>query len=192
MFAPESCSATTLLTLTANNTKQSLPSGTPGLLEIVRNMGTTGTDPGAPVRVTTRELLDAHVPTWHSDPVADEIEHFVTDPRDPRTFYVYPRPSGALQVEAIVRTIPAAVTSTGATLALDDLYESALVDYVLYRAFLKDAEFAGNKARADSHYAAFTNAVAGRKAIDTATSSVSNSYYNVAAGAYGKATQKVG
>ena len=32
-------------------------------------------------------------------------------------------------------------------------------DYVLYRAYTKDSEYAGNAARAQAHYAAFANAL---------------------------------
>jgi hypothetical protein len=34
-----------------------------------------------------------------------------------------------------------------------------MVDYLCYRAFSKDAEYAGNTGRAATHYAAFANAL---------------------------------
>ena len=40
-----------------------------------------------------------------------------------------------------------------------DTYANALMDYILYRAFSKDAEFAANAARATAHYGAFSSAM---------------------------------
>jgi hypothetical protein len=45
------------------------------------------------------------------------------------------------------------------TISVPDIYVNALQDYMLYRAFAKDSEYAGNSARAQNHYAAFANAL---------------------------------
>ena len=42
---------------------------------------------------------------------------------------------------------------------LDDIYANGIIDYVLYRAYMKDAEFAGNNQRASSHYQLFVGSV---------------------------------
>ncbi len=47
-------------------TRQKLPTGGWMLLGIYRNMGTTGTTPGRAVRISSRELLDAFNPNWHT------------------------------------------------------------------------------------------------------------------------------
>ena len=44
---------------------------------------------------------------------------------------------------------------------MDDIYGNALVDYVLYRCYMKDAEFAGNAQRAGSHYQLFMASISG-------------------------------
>ena len=49
-------------------------------------------------------------------------------------------------------------TVTG-QLSLPDIYGNVLQDYILYRAYMKDSEYAGNAQRAQAHYAAFANAL---------------------------------
>ena len=53
-----------------------------------------------------------------------------------------------------------------ATAAVPDNYSNALIDYCLFRAFMKDAEFAGNAQRAATHYQLFTVSVTGKAQID--------------------------
>ncbi|MCK7581011.1 MAG: hypothetical protein MZV65_38935 [Chromatiales bacterium] len=50
---------------------------------------------------------------------------------------------------------------------LDDIYANAILDYVLYRAYSKDAEYAANAQRAALHYQAFTNALGVKTQVDT-------------------------
>lgn len=38
-------------------------------------------------------------------------------------------------------------------------FAGPLIDYVLYRMFSKDSEYAGNAARAQAHYTAFANSL---------------------------------
>jgi hypothetical protein len=42
---------------------------------------------------------------------------------------------------------------------LPDIYGNVLADYILYRAYTKDSEYAGNAQRAQAHYAAFQAAL---------------------------------
>ena len=52
---------------------------------------------------------------------------------------------------------------------LDDVYEGALLDYVLYRAYAKDAENPANMNRSTSHYQAFVSALGGKIQGEAAT-----------------------
>lgn len=49
---------------------------------------------------------------------------------------------------------------------LDDIYANAILDYVLYRAYSKDAEYAANASRAALHYQAFTAALGAKTQVD--------------------------
>lgn len=139
--------------LTAGSTKQSIPANGIQLIDIPRNMGSNGSTAGTAIRITTREVLDAQVPTWHSDAnVAGSIKHYCFDPRDPKTFYVYPKaPSGALYVECIYAANPTDC-SLGGVIQLDDIYANALLNLMLHRAYSKDAEYAQNAQLATAYY----------------------------------------
>lgn len=135
------------------------------LLEVVRNMGTTGLETAAGNAITgiDRKVLDITLPGWHSSANAGTtVKHFMFDPKDPKTFYVYPPMSDATRyVEVILSRAPSAITAIGETLdsGIDEIYENALVDYVLYRAYSKDSEFTANAQRSQWHYQAFQQAL---------------------------------
>jgi len=40
-----------------------------------------------------------------------------------------------------------------------DIYANAVVDFALFKIYLKDAEYAGNSNRAQMHYTLFSNAL---------------------------------
>jgi hypothetical protein len=127
----------------------------------------SGTSPsftaGRSVRVVEREILDAQKPDWHTETGSATIQHFMFDERSPRVFYVYPPASGA-KLEIVYSQTPSEITNTATELTNEDIYAGALVDYVCYRAFSKDSEYAGNAQRAVMHYQQFANSLGtGRK-----------------------------
>ena len=190
LYRPETSSVTTQMTLTAGNTKQTIEGATfsPAvtnpmrLLEVIRNFATDGTTVGRAVRLVAREIMDSQNPSWHGDTAAAEVKHYLFDARDPKTFYVWPKPSGASKLEMIISKAPTEITvSNGAAvgnIALDDIYANAVLDYILYRAYMKDSEYAGNAQRAAAHYAAFANSLGVRIASEKAVSPVMNTVFN--------------
>ena len=42
---------------------------------------------------------------------------------------------------------------------MDDIYANALINFALYRAYLKDSEYAGNQQRAASHFQLFVSSI---------------------------------
>lgn len=146
--------------------RQTLPANGIKLLDIVRNDSAASF---RAVRMTNRQILDAQIPNWHALPGTTEILHFIYDPRDPLVFHVYPPAADeGAAVYMIYAGTPAAITepAEGSTysavsgnIGVPDIYANALADYVLYRAYTKDTEYAGNASRATAHYQAFTNAL---------------------------------
>lgn len=145
--------------------RQNLPVGGTKLVEVVRNSAGTK----RAVRMVNREILDAQLPGWHAQAGVTEILHYMYDPREPRVFYVYPPAAvtGAA-VDLSYASMPtdiaepsegALYTSVTGNLGVPDIYGNAVQDYVLYRAYTKDSEYAGNAARAQAHYGAFANAL---------------------------------
>jgi hypothetical protein len=78
------------------------------------------------------------------------------DDRDPKHFYVYPPQPAANPgyVEIIYSSAPSAASADG-NISIDDVYANALLDYILYRAYSKDADYAANNQRALGHFQAF-------------------------------------
>jgi hypothetical protein len=50
-------------------------------------------------------------------------------------------------------------TDVTGNIDLPDIYGNIVLDYILYRAYTKDSEYAGNAQRAQAHYQAFGNAL---------------------------------
>lgn len=159
LLRPEAGAKTAVHQLVAG-AAQTLPSDGTELVEITRNMGTDGTTPGPVARIIDREELDAIDPDWPTATASATVVHYIYNARNPTGFYVYPpQPaSGQGYVEVVYAATPATVAS-GDSLGLDDIYASAVLDYVLYRAYQKDGEQAESARRSNTHYTAMLNAL---------------------------------
>jgi hypothetical protein len=144
-------------------TRQSLPLDGVQLLDIVRNV------PGLAVRLVLREILDAQLPNWHGENAASLVKHYCYADRDLKHFYVYPPNTGTGVVELIYSAAPPDAAQ-GGVIAVDDIYQSVLLDYILYRAYSKDTEYTADPARAASHYTAFANALGGKLKMEIGAS----------------------
>lgn len=149
----------------AAGTKQALPADGAKLIDVQRNA--TAASKRA-VRICSREILDAQMPNWHNIAGAAEIVHFMYDPREPKAFWVYPPATIAAKLEINYSATPTDIaeptagsdyTAVVGNISVADIYANSLLDYMLYRVYLKDADYAGNAARAQAHYAAFATAL---------------------------------
>ena len=165
---PESSSTTVNVALVVG-TAQTIPAAGLRLIKVVRNMSAAGGSATGKraIRIVDREILDTQEPDWHDPTVSGDathattVKHYVFDEDDPRRFYVYPGASTTSTfIEIVYSTAPTDFANTSsATMFVDDVYANALIDYVLYRSYMKDAEFAGNQQRASSHYQLFVGSV---------------------------------
>lgn len=164
MYRPDAMVTNAARSLSAGS-RQTLPVNGTKLIDVVRN--TSGNRRA--VRLVSREILDAQSPNWHNLTGVTEIVHYMFDPRDPTTFYVYPPAAAAgASVDLVYSAMPTDITEPAAgsdytavtgNISVPDTYGNALQDYILYRAYSKDAAYAGNDARAAARYAAFANAL---------------------------------
>lgn len=175
LLKPDASATNDTITL-VTGTKQAIPSGGNRLLRAVRNMSAASGGTGKrAVRLVSREVLDAQSPDWHDPAVAGDaahvavIKHYIYDESNPRNFYVYPGVAGSAYLEIIYSSNPGVVAQAG-TLSIPDIYANAILNYVLYMAYMKDAEYAGNSQRASSHYQLFTASVTGKGQLDAITS----------------------
>ena len=126
----------------AAGTRQSIPSDGWTLLEVIRYMGTDGTKPSRAIRLASREQLDSFIPNWHAATPTLIPNHYIFDLQDQTVFFVYPPNNGRGYVQLNYSPDPADVTNENNPISLNNIFETAILDYVLYRACSKDAEYA--------------------------------------------------
>lgn len=167
VMRPDSSAQNQAVKLVAGS-KQSIPSDGLRLLDVVRNMGSNGAIPGRAIRIVQREILDTQIPDWHIQ-TGSFVKHYMLDNRDPRRFYIYPAvPANASQfIELVYSTNPRDVLSLTDTIALDDIYAPALVNYIVFRAYSKDAEYTADGNAAQLHYQAFLNMLGTKTSTDS-------------------------
>lgn len=136
---------------------------------VIRNMGANGTTAGSAIRIADREVLDVNTPNWHSA-TGTAVSIYTFDPRQPKVFYVSPGvPSNTnVWVEVSYLADPVEISVSGnyamdgddtTTISVDDKFVDDLVNYILARAYMKDAEFAGNGGQAAAHVQLFTASI---------------------------------
>jgi hypothetical protein len=143
--------------------KQALPVDGVSLIDVPRNVN------GNAVRVVSREILDAQSPGWHVSTQAVAIKHYVYSPLDPKTYYVYPPSNGSSSVDLVYAASPGDIGEQSLIL-VDDVYATALINYILYRAYSKDAEYAANSAQAAAFYQQFMTLLGAKVTAETVTS----------------------
>lgn len=174
LLRPDANSITASVQL-VTGTKQAIPNGsstqdpagvsTPAgirFLRATRNMGADGKTPGKAIRECSRVALDNEIPDWHTaTPTALLVQHTIFDNIAPRTFYVYPGIANGSTpyIELVYAGLPAVVTAADQVLSLSDDYINSVLDWVLFRCYAKDASYAGNMQRAQTHYSAFADSL---------------------------------
>lgn len=141
MAIPAASSKRATLALAAG-TVQSIPADGYTLLTVERNNGAAnGSTPGRVIRLVSRELVDNFNPDWHTATAKAVAQSYMFDPNVPKQFYVSPPNTGTGYADIVYSQMPAELTSTASTLTVDDIFQTPLVDYVLYRAFQKDSDY---------------------------------------------------
>lgn len=172
MMRPDASVAIAATALAAG-TKQTLPDNGFRLLDVIRNLGSDGVTGGRAIRIVDRDVLDGQNPNWHSDTQAGTIKHFIYDNRTPLFYYVYPPAVFGTKIEVMYSVSPTEIVynSTNSTtiaasldtlLTISDIYLDVVVNYVLFRAYSKDAEYASNAQLAGT-YLSIVNSILGIK-----------------------------
>lgn len=155
------------------------------LIRVTRNLTAGAEAAGGRVggRVITpveRDVLDASMPGWQDPalyPNAPQADHIAQDMADPQAFYVIPGNDGTGLIEAIVAELPAEIAEPAAgqtnietyddVIQLHNVWGPVLLNYVLFRAFSKDATEPGNAQRAASYYSMFAGSVGQKSQTET-------------------------
>lgn len=135
------------------------------LLDVVRDLGT-----GRPIRRTSKEAFDlSFLNAYNREP--SRPRNYYYDPTNRYAFYVDPPApdttlpgTDAVEVEVVLSKIPTPVDSFGtvgapAEIELSDVYTTAIVEFALFKAYMKDAPYASNATLASTHYNAFSSSM---------------------------------
>lgn len=183
LYKPSATAANVAIML-QQGTLQNIGPGGLALLRVVRNLKTPVGNPrigGRACRIVQREVLDAQHPAWHDPdvfPYAKEVKHFCFDDSDPTNFYIFPGNNGTGAVEAVISKSPSDIVLTSGAdannilsyrlpIQVPDIYANCLLDYTLFRAYSKDADYAGNADRSATHYTMFTTALGAKQMNET-------------------------
>ena len=158
LMQPNATNTPGAVQLTAG-TRQLLPTGGWMLLGIYRNMGITGTTPGRAVRIISRELLDGFNPSWHTAAASAVTQNYIYDMQDQTAYYVYPPSTGTNYLEINYSMQPTDLTSESQVIPMFDVFQGPLLDYVMFRACTKDAEYAPGITLGQMYLATFTAAL---------------------------------
>lgn len=174
---PDAHSRIDTVTLKAG-AKQALPSDGLRAMEVISD-----SEGGSP-RLTTRRMLSTMRPGWQREKEGGRFEFYVLDEMNPATFWLYPPAKEGSEAEVSYVGKPAqhegeSLDAVGdAPISVSERFTTALLDFVLYRAFAKDAEVAANLSRSQSHYQAFAAAMAGKAQGDALVSPAGGSDEN--------------
>ena len=180
LLRPDASSKTGTLTCVAGS-RQTITSGFSTalrLLDVVRNLASSSNK--KVVRLIERSVLDDQRPAWHNDTASVNIQNYTFDVRQPKEFFVFPQATTSAQLEVVYADLPGThslseanlhpTTGSAEVIKVDDTYLSVITDWILYRAFSKDAEFAANAARAGAHYQTFMSSIGNKTQSDVGSS----------------------
>lgn len=165
-ITPASTVTRAIVSLTTG-TRQALPADANMLLGVIRNINPDGVTAGRAIRVVAREMLDTYNPDWHTSTPQIVVLNFTYDVDERWNFYVYPPNTGAGKVELTYSKTPSEIESTLDPIEVRDNYQTALFDYVMFRALQKDSDFAAGAQQAATYLGMF-NATMGVSQSGTA------------------------
>ena len=109
------------------------------------------------VKTWREDQVDSVLPDWRLAAGSATVSAIIFDPADRRTFYTYP-PAAAATLRVLLSVVPT-IAEEASDFPLAPPYEPIVVDYICYRAMMKDAETAGIMPVAQAYYASFVQAL---------------------------------
>lgn len=133
MLRPDLFTTITDVNTVADISEQTLPSTAVRLVEIFRVKN------GTSIEEVDRDLFDRAYPQWTTDASATPTK-YIRHPRNPRAYFLYPRPTSGIQLVAEYVVTPPVYTAGQTIAVLPDAYFPALIDGVVYLAESIDNE----------------------------------------------------
>lgn len=168
-------------------TVQTLPDGYVSLVQITRNLTTISSDPAGKVggkvpRVVDQRALDAQMPSWSDPNIAPfkkVVDNVTFDSSNPREFRVVPGNDGTGHLEAVVCRLPTQIekpvnpfdmNSYNAEVDVPDIFEQAVVDFIVHRTLAGESAEPNSAARS----VAFLNSFNAQVGVKTQTDATLN------------------
>lgn len=151
MLRPDLFTTITTVTPTANVAQQTLPAGAVRLVEIFQVVG------GSVLEEADWGVFTRTYPQWTTDPVGTPTK-YIRHPRNPTAYFLYPRPSVAINLLVEYVVTPPTYALTSNIDVLPDAYFGALVDGVVFLAESVDNEHV-NSNRAKLFFDSFVQAL---------------------------------
>ena len=161
---PDATATTATVTLTSGTPKQAIPATGLKFLDLIRN------DSGKAIVKTGKEALGKILPDWPTI-TASEISYYMFDQENPTSFWVFPTPASAIDVELVYSASPAVFTSAATSLGLPIIYIAPITEYVMYRALSMNGG-AQNSQKAALHLKNFYAALGTQAQSDSALAAV--------------------
>lgn len=120
------------ITPTVNQVEQEFPASVTRILELHRVVG------GGALGEVDKETIDRSAPNWTTE-AADTPVNWMRHPRNPRRYYLYPRPETGTEISAEYIEVPDDYILSD-TIGLPDSYKSAIIDCVVALAEIVDNE----------------------------------------------------
>jgi hypothetical protein len=135
-------------------TQQVLTTDRLAIIDVGQNIGSVAKPRNGQVpNITPKDTMDRLIPDWQYQSSSVMVITVVTHQQTPRIFWVYPpQPTvnpGRLRMIQSKR--PTVVSATSAAFEPDDQYMPIMIEYLLYRAFSKDAENPSSGQRSAQH-----------------------------------------
>lgn len=164
VMARPDASAVTVAFVPVAGARQTLPAASVSLIDIPRNSSGSKRS----IRKVALEDLDSVNRDWRSMTGATEILHFAYDAREPNIFDVYPPAAASgVSIDITYGAYPTdisapsgdgrAFSTVSGNLSVSDQWATALYNYMLGRAYSKDAEYGGNVSLAVAYMGTFAN-----------------------------------
>ena len=114
--------------------KQALPADGVATIDVSRNTG------GRVITEVDKDLLAEASRFWPAGTKEKVVEHFTTDPKNPRRFVVFPPNDGTGIVDLIYGATPPEVMYATEDIDIPAAYQTPLVNFVLSKCFSKNTK----------------------------------------------------
>lgn len=155
-------SATKATIVLVAGAEQSIPVDGTRLLNIPNNVAPTRRG----ITFIETDALNAINLNWREADNSGYIEHYTFDQDDPKAFEVYPPAIAGQTIRVLYAKTPVDVPNLGSAIALEDIYEGPLVDWVVYRASSQPKDSPDDAQRAATAAQSFVQALIGKGQSD--------------------------